>query len=303
MAYQFVHSESVKAGVRRIINEKIDAALGHLADAEEIHIAAHEARKRVKEIRAVLRLIRSELDGFFDMENAAFRAAARELAPLREAQAMVESLEKLRLRYRSELGPRAFWRVARSLRMRRDEILKSLSDLGGRMRRSREALRQARARVPAWPLESESFEAIEGGLHATYQSGRRAFRAAVADPSPENFHRWRKRVKDSWYHTQLLREIWPEVMKGNRSTLEELSQLLGDHHDLAFLRALISGEPKAFGSQETIQELLELIDARLEEMESAARVIGERIHADRPGDSVRRLRQYWDSWKNLEARS
>lgn len=290
MAYQFVHSESVRTGVRRVVREKIDAALRHLNENVDIHASVHEARKRIKEIRAVLRLIRSELDGLFEMENAALREAARELAPLREAQAVVESLEKLRLHYKDQMGPRAFSKTVRRLRKRRDEIVEGFSDLPERVRRSGAALVQARARVPAWPLDSESFEALEDGLRDNYQLGRKTFRTAMADPSPENLHEWRKRVKDNWYHSQLLREIWPEMMKGYRDTLEELSQLLGEHHDLALLPALVAGE----------WELQSLIEARLREIEAEVRVIGNRIYADRPKEAVRRLRQYWESWKSTD---
>src|SRR5680860_812625 len=53
-----------------------------------------------------------------------------------------------------------------------------------------------------------------------YKRGRRAYKAALEDPSTENLHAWRRRVKDHWYHHTLLARSWPEPMKtfGDRAT-------------------------------------------------------------------------------------
>ena len=43
-------------------------------------------------------------------------------------------------------------------------------------------------------------------LTRTYVRGRDDFKTVLEDPTSENLHEWRKRVKDLWYQEQLLEE-------------------------------------------------------------------------------------------------
>ncbi len=45
-------------------------------------------------------------------------------------------------------------------------------------------------------------------------------------------HEWRKRVKDLWYHVTLLQDAWRPVMSALADEAHELSDRLGDEHDL-----------------------------------------------------------------------
>ena len=92
-----------------------------------------------------------------------------------------------------------------------------------------------------WPLSHDSFEAVAKGLERTYRRGRRAFKAALEEPSAEALHEWRKRVKDLWYEHTLLRELWPPVMSATGDEAHELSDRLGDDHDLVVLAAWVRG--------------------------------------------------------------
>ena len=86
-----------------------------------------------------------------------------------------------------------------------------------------------------WPLERDSFQALSDGLERTYRRGRRDFRAARSEPTVEALHEWRKRAKQLWYHHSLLRPLWPPVMQAVGDEAHELSDRLGDDHDLAML--------------------------------------------------------------------
>src|SRR5262245_42998904 len=91
--------ESLDDGLTRIVQKTIEKDRTHLTEsAEDISTATHEARKRFKEIRAVLRLGRYGLDGDFDALNVAFRDAGRALASTREADALRLMAKQLRRR-------------------------------------------------------------------------------------------------------------------------------------------------------------------------------------------------------------
>ncbi|MDH3264343.1 MAG: CHAD domain-containing protein, partial [Paracoccaceae bacterium] len=87
MAFQFERDDkTVQAGVRRIAREDVDAALAILDDASSpLAERVHEARKAVKKLRGLIRLVRQGFAGY-DAENAALREAGRSLSGLREAE-------------------------------------------------------------------------------------------------------------------------------------------------------------------------------------------------------------------------
>ena len=63
------------------------------AEPEEV---VHDARKRFKKIRAVLRLVRGGIDRrVFDRENVRFRDAGRPLSEVRDVGVLVQALDRL----------------------------------------------------------------------------------------------------------------------------------------------------------------------------------------------------------------
>lgn len=274
MAYAFEHLEPVPSGVRRIMDEQIVRARTNLTDeSATIDKRVHDARKRFKETRALLRLVREPLGEQFAIENAWFRDAARELAAARDADAVIEALEKLEL-------PRGLaTRVKNKLRAAHAEhpplppIIANVLD----------QLVVAQARIALWPAMPDSFETIAGGLLRTYRGGRRAMRSAS---TPDELHEWRKRVKEHWYHLQLLRDVWPAIMKPYAAELQTLSRLLGDHHDLHVLGELV-----------TAPSVVAAIGARQLELEHAARDLARRVYAEPSRAWLARMRNYWRAWQ------
>ena len=149
-------------------------------------------------------------------------------------------------------------------------------------------LEEARRRVSDWPLERDSFDAIEKGLEKAYRRGRRDYRAATEEPTVEALHEWRKRVKELWYHHTLLRSLWPPVIEVAGQEAHALSDRLGDDHDLAVLAAWV--EQNAEG---TPTGLFEAVDRRRAELQAEAFELGARVYAEKPKAFVERMRRLW----------
>jgi CHAD domain-containing protein len=190
--YRLKEGEAVPEGVARIARGRIDHALDELRGASDSspEDAVHEARKDMKKLRALLRLVRGDLgDKAFRRENAVFRDAGRELAGVRDADVMLATLEALQERYPGELSEKAAGDLRQAV-----EAHKIRTAAGARSHASDaaiEMLEGARRRVSDWPLERDGFDAVEDGLRRVYRQGRRAWRAAEADPSTEALHEWR----------------------------------------------------------------------------------------------------------------
>jgi CHAD domain-containing protein len=274
MAYAFERGETIPDAIARIMSEQIGRVRDGLTDASEpIETRVHDARKRLKETRALIRLVRGPLGARFAIENAWFRDAGRELAASRDAEAVIEALDKLEM-------PRG---VATRIRTRLRAAQEQHPPLEPIIAHVLEQLDVAQARVALWPALPDSFETIAGGLQRTYRLGRRAMKTAT---TAEEMHEWRKRVKEHWHHVQLLRELWPAMMKPYAATMQELSRALGDHHDLHVLRGLVTA-PTAIVAIEAQQQALEM----------QARAIGARVYAESSRAWLARMRNLWKAWK------
>src|SRR5919108_3500582 len=98
MSFQLKPDKTVGKNIRRIVRKQLDGVLeeltrGHKGSRDEV---VHEARKSLKKIRAVLRLVRPAIgDKTYRQENTCFRDAARPLTEVRDARILIETLDKL----------------------------------------------------------------------------------------------------------------------------------------------------------------------------------------------------------------
>jgi CHAD domain len=153
------------------------------------------------------------------------------------------------------------------------------------------------ARVDDWPLDDADWGAAHGGIARSYRRGRNAFDRADADPSTENLHELRKRVKDLWYHERLLKGAWPSVIGTQADEAHALSDLLGDDHDLAVLAERLWSEP----STDDTEAILELIEQRRGELLARIRPLARRVYAEKPKRFAGRLERYMRSAETADA--
>jgi hypothetical protein len=303
MGFELEANEPLYAAVRRIAVEEIDIALRHLrrAESEDISEAVHATRQSLKRIRALLALARDELGGkVFEREWSCSRNAGRLLSRGRDAAVVVETLDALVERFSAELPQNAFASERSFLVSRRDELINTMVRDEAALTETAKLLSGARARVARWPLREAGFDAISEGLRFSYHSGLRGLKTVQRDPSPANFHEWRRPVKLLWHQLQILTPVWPVVMNAQAEELHALSDRLNANHDLDVLRNLAV---VADSDMPDWQSLVYLIDIRCRELEGEAVPLGERLYMERPRRFVARVESYWQAWQteNLEA--
>ena len=311
--FELAAGERLPEGMRRVTVEQLDSAIEGLTRRDgDIDTAVHEARKAMKRLRAVLRLVRDAIgDDVYRAENAFLRDTARLLAPMRDGAVIVEAVERLRDRFGDRLAPGVFDDVVARLserhRRRRCRVLEDEMILPTVVRN----LRSARARYGSWPTESDdhlpafvevrplrhSFDTIAPGLARTYERGRREMRRAVRDPVEHNFHQWRKRVKYLRHQVELLRPLWPEVLKAEAHQLDLLGETLGEEHDLAVMLQLVAALPDLCPDPVDRSLLAALAQHRRAELRTAAQMTGTRIYAEPTDAFVRRFAAYWKAWQ------
>jgi CHAD domain-containing protein len=298
MSYHLQLNETVPDGIKRVVCEEIEASAAQLdsKDIEKRDEAIHEARKSVKKIRAVLRAIRPELGAKYREENARLRDVGRKLSEFRDAGAIIETFDGLKDKYRDQLGRRTLGSIRRALISQKQKAEQG-NQIETVLENTTKTLRGIGKDVESWQVHEDGFSAIAPGLQRTYRAGRKALANAKKRPSPENFHEWRKRVKDHWYHIRLLEGVWTDMMQAYERDLKDLETWLGDDHNLVVLRDKIAGEPHLHGSQKDIELLLEFIGRYEKELREKAFELGERIYQDRPRLFTKRIELLWAAWQ------
>lgn len=297
MAFRIRADESLQDGIQRIALEQMDKAIDELNDRElGSHETVHQVRKRCKKIRGLIRLVRPEFEETYDRENAWYRDAARPLSYVRDAQALVETFDKLTGHYEAQIDSEAFADIRQRLIDRRESVAEDEVGLRERLDEFRDRLHEGRERIAAWRLQQDGFDAVARGLRKTYVRGRKAMKTAYRKPSMETFHEWRKRAKYHWYHMRLLRPVWSGPLKKRRNEAAVLSDFLGDDHDLSILCKSLSECSNDFGMPETIRVLTGLISRRQVELRMQAETLGARIFAENGKRFTKRLRAYWKAW-------
>ncbi|HTY49024.1 MAG TPA: CHAD domain-containing protein [Steroidobacteraceae bacterium] len=260
----------VRASLRRI-----RAALSRelLSDA-----AIHDVRTQIKQARAALRLLRPEIGRRqYARADRLLRHAARPLAEVRDAGVLLDVLGQLAARPAAagvrEAGSSALCRALQldhreaRRRLARSCALESHASAMGRLLRH----------SSAWPARND-WPALLRGVERSYRRARRACARARVQGTPANMHAWRKQTKYLWYQLHLLGlEISP-VRAVHTTALRKLSELLGDDHDLALLRARIVRQPGLVPDPAAREALLGLIDRRSRQLERRALKLGATIH-------------------------
>lgn len=236
--------------------------------------AIHQSRKDLKKLRAALRLIREHVDKeFTPAESARLRDAGRLLAGARDADVKVQTLASLRQRGVLPLSEPVLDAWAVALEHDRDELLHRLDDphvpVGpdGTMVRSIDAVIEECQSVARWPVDGLTLRSTRLALVSERARGIAAMGRVIEGGDDEAVHDFRKRIKDLWHHLDLLCDVLPELHPTHVERAHAVSDLLGDHNDLAVLVADARARPSivSAGDLVAIEDGVRVIERDLRE--------------------------------------
>lgn len=300
-AYRLLAGEPVGAGIKRVAAARVDDAIRQLRGEtdQEPAEAVHEARKDIKKIRSALRLVRDEIgNDVWRRENDHYRDIARTLSSFRDAEIRVEALAALAERF--GFSARDASKALREQLEEEKQAAEGDGSLERAMTTAGAALAAGRTRMASMSLDGDGWDRIAPGLHRSYRRGRRRMRAVEEEANVTNLHELRKRAKDLWYQLRLIRDADNALIGQLADHAHDLSDHLGDDHDLALLREEVRARDAAFASPEGQRHLLELIDKRRGELQFAAISLGERIYGDKPKKFAQGLERRWEAWRERE---
>ncbi|RLQ86895.1 CHAD domain-containing protein [Notoacmeibacter ruber] len=235
MPYQLKIDRPLIEAVRKEGDKQLRKAAESIREGDDLEEAVHDLRKRMKKVRALLRLVRPGLEKTYQIENKACRDVARPFSEIRDAQVLPTTIARLRDVFaandeaRQLFKPLEAWGDAH-----RQEILDD-ADLKERRQEAADTIEKIRERFHEIELDCAPEKALRKGVAKSYGRARDGLSEAIVSSDAELLHDWRKRLKYHWYHMRLLRDIWPDAMDTRIAALDRLTDILGTDHDLVVL--------------------------------------------------------------------
>jgi CHAD domain-containing protein len=234
MPYRFKLDESIKNGFRRIAREQIELAVSSLDSAGNPAASVHASRKALKRLRALIRCCTPALGAKTARKHdVAIRDIARLMSAHRDRDVLHNTLGRLE----DELGisaMKAFQPLRARLAIGPEETSEPLNTILHDQIVT--LLRERGEKINKTGIKGRNFSQAIAGIEADYRKGQKALKAAYAKPCDEAMHELRKAVQTHWRQMALLSRAWPEEFAARVAASRELSQLLGDDHDIAVVK-------------------------------------------------------------------
>lgn len=292
MAFQLDPAKTLSENVHKLGAAQTDAVLKRLAVKSKQARAVHEARKTMKRLRALLRLIRPALDKkTFTANEKRLKEIGRSLAGARDIQSMLECIARLEAADPEAAKEPVGIALKSLLLARRQEADREV--LGKSGASLRKELRQVRKAFAELQVDGDGADIIRASIRKDYAAAMDAYHHAYDTGKDETFHEWRKLVQRNWRQLLLIEAGWPSMIRPHINIMHELADALGDDHDLYMLAERVSDANKALGNRKQVDAYLTLCRKRQDALRIRAALLGERLFSEKPSSIAARLAAYW----------
>src|SRR2546428_6279212 len=279
MGFRLKLREPLPDGLTRVLREQVQSALGLCRHpAKQRGVTVHEVRKHLKKLRAAMRLTVGEVGkNRHAREDRCVREIGRLVSDLRDAQVRLQTLIQLCDETAKGSGENHFPRIEELLSLERESFSAAFT---GWQEQAIPKLERVGERLSKWPLAGITWKQICGTVGKTCKRGQRGLAKTIRKPVPENFHAWRKRVKDLWYQLRILQPLNRVVLEKIAADAEVLGELLGREHDFYFLLARLEKESGDEALRDELVQLRKLIRKRSRKLHRDGLELGRRFYAE-----------------------
>ena len=249
---------------------------------EEAPKRVHDARKRLKEARAITRLFLHSVGEPARVTIAALAATRRQIGRARDLDVMMVRLNRL------EPSPEISEPLMAAIARERAAAQRARRGLTAKTPRAR--LAAIARRIEGWDLSGVGADEIVAAAARTYRQARRRGRRAFDGDDPVALHALRARVVDLRYQIALLSCAWPEALNVQGEALNDLREALGDFNDLHVLETFAADHGRL--APPALEDLRARVEAKQKKLRRRANVEFERLFAERPEAFAARLGAY-----------
>ncbi len=279
MSFRLKLREPLPNGLKRIFREQIESALRLCRHpAKQRGVTVHEVRKHLKKLRAAMRLASDEVGkNRHTREDCCVREIGRLVSDLRDGQVRLQTLIQLRDETAKGSGENQFARIEGLLSLERESFSAAFA---GWQKQAIPMLERAEERLSKWLLDGITWKQICSAVGKIYKRGQRGLAKTIKKPVPENFHAWRKRVKDLWYQLRILQPLNRVVLEKIAADAEVLGEMLGREHDFDFLLERLEKESGDDALHGELMQLHKVIRKRGKRLRRNALELGRRFYAE-----------------------
>ncbi len=318
MSYRLKFDEPVHKGWRRIVGEQIEAALALLETGSDVDAAIHETRKSMKRVRALLKLLRPGLSpADYKREKKRYADIGRLLSGVRDRAVLAATATALSQQTtgKARAAAQVLAKQAGSAAAAGDAGERELDAAGGtdaadagikavlldaaahdtsdQVKEAIAALKQAAKSLKKLGLKSRGFDVVRAGLGKTYRAARGDMKLAYKSGVDEHFHEWRKSVQAHWRHMLLMERAWPDVFAARAQLAKEMSDLLGEDHDLYVLIQTLHAHAGTGAAAAGRDALIRAARVRQDEIRRELAAKGQALFAEPANRFVSRVDDYW----------
>ncbi len=222
---------ALKAAARKLL-KGLSADLSQATAAGSVH----GARRRIKRLRSLIRLLREAIgEDAFAKANADLKTAADLLAGQRRAEALVIAAGK-------HAGRSAGGRKLVELMERHRDGHAAQASTPAQLAAAREAAAALAKLASGWKVPRDGKALVADAFLRTYRKARKLLASAVESQDVEALHEARKHVIHHFHHIELLRDGFQRKPDERLAELESLRETLGDLNDIDELEQLAAAQ-------------------------------------------------------------
>jgi len=273
------------------------SSIRFLQSRSRIHICIHELRTNNKKIRALLRLIKSDISANdYILYNSFYRDMNRDIAVYRDISSQIELLSNIKKNFRNELVKKAVNDAIKQFKINRKVVLQLY--LSGNLRNDyMQALEEKTISLNILTEEIKIENVIGKGVKSSYRNAVKLFNKCLKTNNDDDFHEWRKNVKYLLYQFKTIRSLWPSVINAYISELNLLSSYLGNIHDLSLFKVLLTQNQIKTENQQLKKSLQASVRNQLHQLKNKSTVLGKLIFVEKAKDFCGRLESYYYALK------
>lgn len=299
MTYRLKLKSSLGKNVHRVSSGQLEIGINALTEpGGDRAVAIHSTRKALKRLRALLQLVKSGVPGDdWAAANAQLKKIARSLSAMRDRDVMRKTINTL---HTTATPP-----LAAALEKLEAEILPAeppspASDTDSAddgspddsvSEHTRGKLAALNKQLAKLSVSGRTQDILFDGLVRVHKAGRRALREVKLNPNGEAYHDLRKAVQLHWRQMQLVRRVWPAIIDGRIAAAQEISQLIGDDHDLAVLAQRLQGATSLDADEVAL--IVDCVHKAQGDLRRRALPAAKRLFNARPRRFAREIMEYW----------
>jgi CHAD domain-containing protein len=292
--FELILSQSVKGNMVRMMQEQYENIKSLCLSFEmnpDKHV--HEIRKSFKRLRALLRLIKYDIGySSYFRENCFCRDESKYISDLRDLKVFHENLTNLVEAHKNEIDIEVVELLQKKILDRKDQRFKEVVD-GNIFQIIHDDVSLASERLKRFNFPNADFDIIHEGLFKIYKKGQEELYLVKNEPTVENYHNLRKRVKYLMYHMQIFQPVWPKYFKTTAKMLDKSADQLGLDHDYAELIKYINEINDTKFSEARKKQFINWLEKLRNDLQAPALATIEKIYAEKPELFIDRIKQYF----------